>query len=199
MKVNRTSDINTLNAQYYNVSGSSFDRIACKPLLTQVFKKHEIQGDVLEIGSGTGALALWLEKMGCKVACIEPAEGFARKIRDKGLLVHPITFQQFEMNETYDHIVAISSLIHIPKEELPKQIEKIALGLKVGGKLFLTLIEGEEEEFSDPTQMGRDRFFSRLSEEEIKSLFFPYFTRIESHKIYQKQMDRFFFLEVYVK
>lgn len=192
-------DINFINASYYNSSGSSFDRIPCSAILTKLLKKYDLKGNVLEIGSGPGNLAVWMEESGCSVTCIEPAEEFAKKSIARGLKVYNVTLQQFEMDGVYDHMIAISSLIHILKKDLPLQIKKIALGLKPGGTFFVTFIEGDSEALEDPTKMGKLRFFARFKEEEIETLLSPYFELLERHKIYQEKMDRNFFLMVYSK
>jgi len=88
-------------------------------------------------------------------------------------------------------------LIHVPKGELPLQIEKIAKLLKSKGHFFVSFIEGENEGLEDPTKSGKKRHFSRWSEGEIDRLVSPYFELLENHKIYNKVMDRTFLLRVY--
>lgn len=190
-------NIDALNSDYYNNSKSAFDRIPCSRLLLPLLLSYKISGKVLEIGSGPGALALWLKEQGCDVTCIEPALEFAKIVASRSLKVFNCTLQEFDENETYDHVVAISSLIHIPKKELPLQIEKIASKLQKGGLFFVTFMKGENEAYEDPTSQGRLRFFAKWKEEELQELLSPYFKLLESHAIDQKNMDRTFFLNVY--
>ncbi len=199
MSIEKPVDINHINASYYNSSGSSFDRIPCSAILTKLLKEYEIKGNVLEIGSGPGNLALWMEESGCSVTCVEPAGEFAKKAIARGLKVYNVTLQQFEMDRVYDHVIAISSLIHIFKKDLPLQIKKIASGLKSGGTFFVTFIEGDSEALEDPTNKGKLRFFARFKEEEIAALLSPYFELQESYKIHQEKMDCNFFLMVYFR
>ena len=106
--------------------------------------------------------------------------------------------QDFQTDHTYDSITAISSLIHVPKAHLLAQIQKIAKLLNPNGLLFISLIEGSGEDFEDPTNLGKLRYFAKWSELEIDNLLSPSFTLLESHKILNKKMDRTFLLGVYI-
>jgi 2-polyprenyl-3-methyl-5-hydroxy-6-metoxy-1,4-benzoquinol methylase len=101
--------------------------------LLKYLKPHS---NILEIGFGPGALALWLTELGHKVTCIEPAERPAEKAKNKGLTVHTVRFQDYSLVEKYDAIVAMTSLIHIPKIELKNQIERILAHIKPEGLFF---------------------------------------------------------------
>jgi 2-polyprenyl-3-methyl-5-hydroxy-6-metoxy-1,4-benzoquinol methylase len=109
-----------------------------------------------------------------------------------------MTIQEFTTTLKYDCILAISSLIHVPKEELPRQIEKIASLLKSQGVFFASFIEGEGEGLEDPTMSGKLRYFAKWRESDLDRLLSPYFDLLENHKIYNKKMDRTFLLRAYI-
>lgn len=190
-------NIDQINCDFYNSSGDSFNAIPFGEVLTELILKYGIGREYLEIGSGPGALAVWLKNQGLEVTCLEPAEKLAAAAAKKGLQVHPITIQEFTTSQQYDCIIAISSLIHVPKIELPIQVEKIAKFLKPQGRFFVSFIEGNNEGLEDPTNAGKERYFSKLSEFELDQLLSPYFYELARHKIYNKVMDRTFFLRVY--
>lgn len=190
--------ITDVNNEFYNSSGNSFDKIPFDSTLTNLLLKHGGGQEVLEIGSGPGALAYWLVEHGYRVTCIEPAEELSKQAQEKGLKVYTTTIQEFETNHQYDNVVAISSLIHVPKADLPLQIQKIFRLLKPQGKFFVSFIEGEGEGFEDPTRIGKLRYFSNWSEMELDNLLSPNFVLLEEHKIYNQKMDRNFLLRVYV-
>ena len=190
-------NIDQTNCEFYNSSGESFDKIPFETLLPNLLLKYGASGEILEIGSGAGALAVWLTGRGCSVTCVEPAKDLAARAQSKGLLVHCLTIQKFESEHPYDAVVAISSLIHVPKTELPSQIEKIAHFLKPKGLFFVSFIEGETEEFEDPTKIGKLRFFAKWTESELDSLLLPYFDVLEQYKIDIKKMGCTFLLRVY--
>ncbi len=192
-----TRDIDDINREFYDNSGNFFDVIPFEPLLPNLLTKYAKGQTVLEIGSGPGALALWLKTKGFNVTCVEPSVKLAQMAAQKGLEVYPQTIQEFETTQKYDSIVAISSLIHVPKQELHSQIEKMVSYLKPNGHFFVSFIEGNTEGFEDPTSKGKVRFFSRWTESDLDQLLSPYFNLIETHTIRNEKMDRNFILRVY--
>ncbi len=191
-------NIDTINCDFYNNSGDSFDAIPFESILPELLMRYGNGRQILEIGSGPGALAIWLREKGYDVTCLEPAEILAGMAMKKRLTVYPLTIQEFTTTEQYDCVIAISSLIHVPKRDLPSQIEKIANFLKPKGTFFVSFIEGDDEGFEDPTRVGKMRYFAKWKESELNQLLNPHFIEIESHKIYNKGMDRTFLLRIYV-
>jgi 2-polyprenyl-3-methyl-5-hydroxy-6-metoxy-1,4-benzoquinol methylase len=154
----KPSDIDRVNADFYD-SSESFDKIPFEDILPGLIKKYGKGQDVLEIGSATGVLAEWLTQLGYNVTCLEPARKPAAKAIAKGLSVQTVTIQNFQTHDQFDMVVAISSLIHVPRAELPEQIKKIARFLRPQGLFFASFIEGNREGLEDPTHKGKSRFF----------------------------------------
>jgi 2-polyprenyl-3-methyl-5-hydroxy-6-metoxy-1,4-benzoquinol methylase len=192
-----TEDIDKVNSDFYNQSGDSFNTIPFETVLPQLLMKYGVGHQLLEIGSGPGALAVWFKELGYQVTCLEPAKKLADMAMNKGLDVHTLTIQEFKTDLQYDCIVAISSLIHVPKKELPAQIKKIAHLLKPQGIFFVSFIEGEDEGFEDPTKLGKLRYFAKWNESDLDLLLLPYFNLLEAHKIQSRKMDRTFLLRAY--
>lgn len=197
MGVVMAKDINKINSDFYNQSSTSFNAIPFHSILPQLLQKYNLGDQILEIGSGPGALAVWLKDIGYQLTCLEPAEKLADMAIEKGLKVHKLTIQEFESELQYNTIIAISSLIHVPKKELLVQIQKIANLLKPQGLFFVSFIEGEDEGLEDPTMSGHLRYFAKWTESDLNHLLLPYFNLLESHKIYNNKMDRTFLLRVY--
>ncbi|MBS0621173.1 MAG: class I SAM-dependent methyltransferase [Verrucomicrobia bacterium] len=191
------SDIDKANREFYNCFGDSLEKIPFEEILPGLLQKYGAGKEVLEIGSGPGVLAAWLTQLGCQVTCLEPAEKPAAKAVERGLHVLPVTIQAYQPDTLYDSVIAISSLIHVPKRELPAQVEKIANVLKPSGLFFVTFIEGDQEGLEDPTETGKFRHFSKWSEKELERLLSPFFGLLESHRIYRKKMGCTFLLRVY--
>lgn len=191
-------NIDLLNNEFYNAYAESFDKIPFEDVLVPLILKYlpVASYDILEIGSGTGALALWLSKLGHDVTCIEPAEKPAKKVVEKGLNVCIMRFQDFSLRQKFDSIIAISSLIHIRRSEMILQVQKISQLIKPGGIVFISFIEGDFEGYEDPTGKGKNRFFSKFTQDELNILLSPYFSIIEIHKIEVKKMNQTFFLMV---
>lgn len=190
-----------INNQFYNEFFENFDKIPFEETLIPLIVKYYPDRNVklLEIGSGAGALALWLQNSGYNVKCVEPAINAAEKARSKGLNVYTSSFQNYQTDEKFDGILAISSLIHIPRMEMASQAHKLAQLLKDEGILILSLIEGNSEGLEDPTHTGKMRFFSKFTRKEMEELFLPYFNLTESRKILVGKMNQTFILVVLKK
>jgi 2-polyprenyl-3-methyl-5-hydroxy-6-metoxy-1,4-benzoquinol methylase len=189
-------DLDLINNDFYNSYSTSFDKIPFNNTITGLLLKHlpATPQQILEIGSGPGALAVWLTQLGHQVTCIEPAEKAAEIARKKGLNVCVSKLQDFESDQKYDLILAISSLIHLPKNEIPTQISKIAKLLKTNGTVILTFIEGNTEGFEDPTGKGKMRFFTKFAENELTDILSVEFTLLEIEKLEVKSMNQTFFI-----
>lgn len=187
-----------MNNEFYNAFADSFDKIPFEDVLIPLVVKYlpENNCEILEIGSGAGAWALWLVQHGHNVICVEPAEKPAEKAREKGLNVFLTRFQDFSSDQEFDGIFAISSLIHISRLEMPLQIHKMSKLLRHEGIAFVSFIEGNDESVEDPTLKGKNRFFSKFTHDELSALLAPYFSVIEMHQIEVRKMNQSFFLIV---
>lgn len=156
--------MDSINKEFYNAFGNEFDKIPFGHILPQLIIKYlpSSKCKILEIGSGAGALAQWLSSLGCDVTCLEPAEKPAQSAREKGLNVHSVTLQDYQINQTFDLVIAISSLIHIPKQELPVQISRIASCLKPEGLFLASFLMGAGEGLEDPTGKGKTALFLEI-------------------------------------
>jgi 2-polyprenyl-3-methyl-5-hydroxy-6-metoxy-1,4-benzoquinol methylase len=189
-------DAQAINNEFYNAYFDKFDKIPFEEILPQWILKYVPLSTphVLEIGAGSGALAHWMTQIGYDVICLEPAEKAAEKGRSKGLNIQLTPLQDFQTNHTYDAILAISSLIHIPKAELPDQIKRIAHLLKPQGIFLVSFLEGTTEGYEDPTHTGKLRFFAKYSLNELEKMLSPYFSILQIEKIESKKMNQTFYL-----
>jgi len=191
--------IDATNNEFYNSFAENFDKIPFKDVLPGLFLQYVDKSHhhtVFEIGAGAGAFALWMVENGFDVTCLEPAKIPAEKARKKGLQVECKTIQEYKIAKKFDVIVAISSLIHLPKAQIKEELSKIASLLSPKGIFFVSFIEGKSESFEDPTKMGKMRYFAKYTESELKELLEPYFSFLEKRKIEVKSMHESFFLFV---
>lgn len=190
------NEIEKNNNDFYNAHWEEFDKIPFGPILLQFLQKYmpAAGSQILEIGSGAGALALWMTGFGHRILCLEPAEMAAEAARRKGLAVLTTRFQDYQSKQKFDFVVAISSLIHIPKEELPWQMAKLKNMLHPEGLAVMTFIEGAGSAYEDPTGKGKTRFFAKYSERELHQAFTSLFHILEIQNIFVKRMQQNFFL-----
>src|SRR3984885_9566205 len=133
-------DLDYVNQEFYNAYADCFDKIPFEEILTKLVLKYVTKSNcqILEIGSGAGALALWMTSLGHNVTCIEPAEKPVELAREKRLKVYRVKFQDFQIDHKFDYVLAISSLIHIPRIEMPFQMRRIADLLEKEGLAFVS-------------------------------------------------------------
>lgn len=104
---------------------------------------------LLDVGSGVTILPHVLARMGHQVDALDPAEDWPLRKSEIAHLynafyecdVHYINdfIYTLETEETYDSIISISVLEHLPEAELKETIQKIFWLLRPGGTLIMTL------------------------------------------------------------
>ena len=114
------------------------------PVIMDLFDGH-IGKDVLEIGSGTGAIAEWLVQHGSRVTAVEPEAILAKKVRErvKGsanvLILESDSTAAFmrlgSEQRRFDTIIYVSVLEHI-SDDL-REFESAKRLLNSGGKLLI--------------------------------------------------------------
>jgi cyclopropane fatty-acyl-phospholipid synthase-like methyltransferase len=127
---------------------------------------------ILELGCGGGDNAAFMLGRGFTV---EPTDGVAEiaAIAEKRLNrpVHTLRFDALEADETYDAVVAVASLLHVPRPALPDILSRVARALKPGGWHLASFKAGGAE--------GRDRF----------GRYFNYLSREQAEAAYQQAAD----------
>lgn len=132
---------------------------------------------ILDLGCGAGDHGLYFKQNGLDVTCVDLSEAMVRLCLDKGLraCVMDIEDLQFEDN-SFGGIWAVTSLLHISKENMLPVVRKLYSILATNGILHICMKEGAGERFLvDKNDSSTRRFFSFWKKEELISLFDPYF------------------------
>lgn len=133
------------------------------------FSEVNLNAKILEIGSGTGRDARYLESKGFTVQRTDASEGFIELLRSQGEGVKLLNILTDEIGEEYDVIFADAVFLHFTEEQLKQVFKKAYHALSEDGKLLFTLKEGEGEEVTN-SKLGADRFFKYWKEEPIKAV-----------------------------
>lgn len=186
-----------ITTDFYRLFAHEFESIPFEETLLPLLKKHipHMAGaNVLDVGAGTGSLALWMKQQGCEVLCIDPSDEMISRCLSKGLCSQYVGLEEFKTDERFDIILTISSLIHIPKERWDKELHHLHTLLKPQGLLFLSVILGDFEGYTDPTNKGTERYFTYIPEDAIRTLAEREFYILETQKIRVEKMKVDFLL-----
>ena len=151
---------------YYNSHADGFrsDTIhaSMSALQEEFLEMLPAGGRILDLGCGPGRdTRLFLER-GFKVTAVDGSEELCRLAEDfTGQPVICSTFQEFRPGETYDGIWACASLLHLPKEEIIRVIERLSPFLREGGVFYMSFKYGS---FSGERN---GRYFTDLTEQDM--------------------------------
>lgn len=195
------SDITDQNREFYDKNGAHFETLPFAKILPPLIEKYMQQAGstVLDIGAGTGVLGVWLKQKGFSVLCLDPSSEMIKRCTEKGLDTFLGTIQNFDTTKQFDSIFAISSLIHLRKEEFPEQIRRISSLLNPQGLFFLTIIKGDSQGWEDPTKAGMQRFFSSFTQEDADAILLPHFSILEQQEKEVSSMHKTFLIYVLKK
>ncbi|GGA07768.1 hypothetical protein GCM10008018_61790 [Paenibacillus marchantiophytorum] len=135
---------------------------------------HEVSPDtskrVLDLGSGPGHQAVYLQNQGCEVTCVDLSEEMVAICKEKGLAAFAMDFYNLGLPEqSFDAVWTMNALLHVPKEGLHQVLTNIETVLKPEGLLYLGLYGGYESEgIWEHDTYRPQRFFSFYEDEHIQ-------------------------------
>ena len=131
-------------ARIYNeLSGKPLDRM----LLDDFAARVDGHGPVCELGCGPGHVARYLHDRRVDIFGLDLSPGMLEEARKRN---PGMEFRQGNMlaldapDSSWAGAVAFYSIIHIPKEEIPRAFSEIRRALRPGGLFFLAFHLGEE-------------------------------------------------------
>jgi SAM-dependent methyltransferase len=130
---------------------------------------------VLEIGSGPGRDARALEAAGLSVRRTDVSSGFVALLRDAGHradVLDPLTDDLADParpGEAYDAVWASACLLHVARTDLPVVLRRLAEATRVGGRLQVTLKEGDGEAWSTHGNVAAPRHFTFWREAPLRA------------------------------
>ncbi|MGC4111678.1 MAG: methyltransferase domain-containing protein [Nocardioides sp.] len=133
-------------------------------------------GRVLEIGSGSGRDAVALERAGLSVRRTDITPAFVRMLREAGHEadqldpLHDDLLDPAAPSEQYDGVWADASLLHVDRDDLPVVLSRLAVVTKPGGGLFVSVKEGDGEQWSIHGNVTAPRFFTFWRDEPLRSV-----------------------------
>jgi SAM-dependent methyltransferase len=125
---------------------------------------------VLDLGSGPGQHALYLQGKGLDVTCIDLSESMVESCLSKHLKAYQMDFYNLSFQESsFDGVFAMNTLLHVPKDSLVSVLENIKRVMKPGGIFYMGVYGGTDSEgvWKDDSYEPK-RFFSFFEHEKMK-------------------------------
>ncbi|MEX0566303.1 class I SAM-dependent methyltransferase [Raoultella terrigena] len=129
---------------------------------------------ILDAGCGSGRDAKAFAEMGYRVEAFDASsEMVARAARYSGLTVRQRSFTDISETARYDGIWCCASLLHVPGDELPGVMQRLATALKSGGVWYVSFKYGtgerekEGRRFTDLDEAGLTALVAALADIDI--------------------------------
>lgn len=121
---------------------------------------------VLELGSGFGRDAAYIESLGLKVQKSDATQGFVDLLRKQGQDALSINILTDTIDGPYQAILAHAVLLHFTPEEFNIALDKIHHSLTPDGIFFFTVQRGNGSEWK--SNKGGPRFFQYWQPKELE-------------------------------
>ena len=121
-------------------------------------------GRILEVGSGPGRDADFLETLGVQVRRTDATRAFLALQAERGKRGELLNLLTDDLGGPYDAVLAMCVLIHIDRSHIDLVLGKIATALRPAGSFLMSLREGTGETTGDyhTTYWRRKDFVARL-------------------------------------
>lgn len=139
------------------------------PWIDQSLSLISKSGKILELGSGFGRNAEYIQQQGYDIECTDAVQGFVDLLQQKGLKANFLDALKDDFAHGYDMVFANGVFVHFTPEETANVIDKIHASLKENGILAFSVKQGNGSKWTDE-KLGSPRFFQYWQPEALKQL-----------------------------
>lgn len=122
---------------------------------------------ILEVGSGTGRDADYIESFGYTVTRTDVVEGFLELQRTQGKTTQRFDVLSDDLEKQFDLVIAHAVFLHFTAEQFSAAVRNVRKHLKPDGYFALVMKQGAGEEYSTH-KMNSPRFFKYWEAAELK-------------------------------
>jgi cyclopropane fatty-acyl-phospholipid synthase-like methyltransferase len=134
---------------------------------------------LLELGPGTGQLALHAQAQGARVQAVDLSPHNVERCRERGIAAQVGNFRALDSLEglgVFDGVYSINALLHVPRAEHAGVLSAVRRRLVPGGSLLLVNWGGQDSEgLYDADTCVPPRFFSFYDDSSFSALEFEGF------------------------
>lgn len=152
--------------------------------LVQAFETYSIpRGRALDIGAGEGRNSFYLNSIGYKVDSIEPEVEGHNKLKDhKGINPYNMGIEEYSWKNSYDFILAGTSLDQLDERVLRETASRIKENLKSGGYAYI-LVFTEDDPKTSEAASSINHYFKKG---ELLELFYDETIEVKLYNEYMK-------------
>lgn len=125
------------------------------------------QGHILELGSGPGWDAGYLEQRGIQVTRSDATSAFVERLRAAGHDARLLDIRSGDLGGPYDGVLANAVLLHLSRDQFRDALRRMRQAVTAGGLLAVTLKEGDGEQWST-ARLGLPRHFTYWREAALR-------------------------------
>ena len=157
--------------------------------------RSENKNRFLEIGAGTGVHGKFFQDEGMAVVCTDLSPEMVKRCSEKGLEAYEMDFLNIDFPaNSFEAVFAMNCLLHVPRGTLPKILSNLQGLLEKNGLFYWGQYGGVEQEGTYEDDHYRPkRFFSFISDDQLKAVVQEYFEIVEFKKIKLGEEDDFHF------
>lgn len=126
-------------------------------------------GHVLELGSGPGRDAAYLERKGVRITRTDAADAFVEMLHEAGHQARRLDVRTDDLGGPHDAVLANAVLLHLTRPELADALARIRAAVRAGGMLAFTVKEGTGAGWTN-SKVGHPRYFTYWREQPLRSL-----------------------------
>jgi SAM-dependent methyltransferase len=125
------------------------------------------QGHILEIGTGPGRDADYLEQRGLEVTRSDATPAFVERLRTAGHDARLLDIRSGDLGGPYDGVLANAVLLHLSRSQFAGALRRVRRATITGGVLAVTMKEGDGEQWST-AKLGLPRHFTYWREAALR-------------------------------
>ncbi|WP_299039165.1 trans-aconitate 2-methyltransferase [uncultured Pseudokineococcus sp.] len=126
-------------------------------------------GSILEMGSGPGADATYLEARGPRVVRTDAVPAFVQMLRADGHQARVLDVRVDDLGGPYAGVLANAVLLHLTREEVADVLTRARDAVVDGGVLAITLKEGDGDAWTS-AKLGLPRHFTYWREPQLRAV-----------------------------
>lgn len=140
-----------------------------KAWIDRNFKSLDKKSKILEIGSGSGKDANYINSIGYNIELTDASQGFVDYLISQGRVARKLNALTDDLGADYDMVFSNAVFLHFTPSELDRVLANVYKALKPNGRIVFSLKAGEGEEITD-RKLGVNRYFCYWKEEDVRAL-----------------------------